>query len=100
MTADRGYWDSSIEADLTVAGVATVVIPRTGKPSQARAAIEHADTFIAAIKWRTGCEGRISHLKRDWAWRRTRLRGHNGARTWCAHGVLAHNLVKLSQLQQ
>ena len=100
VTADRGYWDSSIEADLTVAGVATVVIPRTGKPSQARAAIEHADTFIAAIKWRTGCEGRISHLKRDWAWRRTRLRGHNGARTWCAHGVFAHNLVKLSQLQQ
>ena len=56
VTADRGYWDSSIEADLTVAGVATVVIPRTGKPSQARAAIEHADTFIAAITWRTGCE--------------------------------------------
>ena len=100
ITADRGYWDSTIEADLTTAGVTTVVIPRTGKASQARAAIEHAETFITAIKWRTGCEGRISHLKRDWAWRRTRLRGHNGARTWCAHGVFAHNLVKLTQLRQ
>ncbi len=100
VTADRGYWDSTIEADLTVAGVATVVIPRTGKASQARAAIEHADTFIAAVKWRTGCEGRISHLKRDWAWRRTRMRGHNGVRIWCAHGVFAHNLVKLIHLQQ
>ncbi len=100
VTADRGYWDSTIEADLAVAGVATVVIPRTGKASQARAAIEHADTFIAAVKWRTGCEGRISHLKRDWAWRRTRMRGHNGARIWCAHGVFAHNLVKLIHLQQ
>jgi len=100
VTADRGYWDPAIEADLTTAGVATVVIPRTGRSSQARSAIEHTDEFIDAIKWRTGCEGRVSHLKRDWAWRRTRLRGHAGARTWCAHGVFAHNLVKLTQLQK
>lgn len=99
VTADRGYWDSTIEADLTTAGVASVVIPRTGKPSKARAAIEHVDTFITAVKWRTGCEGRISHLKRDWAWDRTRLRGHAGARTWCGHGVFAHNLVKLTELR-
>jgi len=50
VTADRGYWDSTVEADLTTAGVASVVIPRTGKPSKARAAIEHADTFINAVK--------------------------------------------------
>jgi len=100
VTADRGYWDSSIEADLTTAGVGSVVIPRTGKPSKARAAIEQADTFITAVKWRTGCEGRISHLKRDWAWDRTRLRGHAGARTWCGHGVFAHNLVKLTEFRQ
>ena len=100
VTADRGYWDSTIEADLAAAGVTTVVIPRTGKSSAARARIEHADDFVDTVKWRTGSEGRISHLKRDWAWRRTRLRGHAGARTWCAHGVFAHNLVKLIQLQR
>jgi transposase, IS5 family len=100
VTADRGYWDSTIEADLAAAGVTTVVIPRTGKPSAARANIEHTNEFVEAIKWRTGSEGRISHLKRDWAWRRTRLRGHAGARLWCAHGVFAHNLVKLIQLQR
>jgi IS5 family transposase len=100
VTADRGYWDTTIEADLAAAGVTTIVIPRTGKPSQARAAIERADAFITAVKWRTGCEGRISHLKRDWAWRRTRLRGHNGVRIWCAHGVFAHNLVKINNLRQ
>jgi transposase, IS5 family len=100
VTADRGYWDSSIEADLHDAGVTRVVIPRTGKPSKTRAALEHATDFITAVKWRTGCEGRISHLKRDWAWRRTRLRGHNGARTTCGHGVFAHNLIKLIELQR
>jgi IS5 family transposase len=100
VTADRGYWDSTIESDLAAAGVNTVVIPRTGKSSAARARIEHAEEFVDAVKWRTGSEGRVSHLKRDWAWRRTRLRGHAGARTWCAHGVFAHNLVKLIQLQR
>lgn len=100
VTADRGYWDTKIEADLAATGVASVVIPRTGKSSRARAEFEHADTFITAIKWRTGSEGRISHLKRDWGWRRTRLRGHPGARIWCGHGVFAHNLVKLIHLQE
>ena len=100
VTADRGYWDARVEADLTAAGVTTVVIPRTGKASQARAAIEHADAFVEIVKWRTGCEGRISHLKRDWAWRRTRLRGHAGVRIWCGHGVFGHNLLKLTELQR
>jgi IS5 family transposase len=100
VTADRGYWDSTIEADLTDTGVTTVVIPRTGKASQARTAIEHADAFVEMVKWRTGCEGRISHLKRDWAWRRTRLRNHAGVRIWCGHGVFGHNLVKLTERQQ
>ena len=99
LTADRGYWDAEIERDLTAAGITTVVIPRTGKPSLARQAIERADSFIEAIKWRTGSEGRISSLKRDWAWRRTRLRDHAGARIWCGHGVFAHNLTKIIQLE-
>jgi transposase, IS5 family len=100
LTADRGYWDSTIEADLTAVGVITVVIPRTGKPSAARAAIEHADDFVGAVKWRTGSEGRVSCLKRDWAWRRSRLRGHASARIWCGYGVFAHNLLKLTQLKR
>jgi len=100
VTADRGYWDAAIEHDLATVGVATVVIPRTGKPSKARAAIEHRPEFVDAVKWRTGSEGRISHLKRDCGWRRTHLRSHAGVRTWCAHGVFAHNLVKLTRLQQ
>jgi IS5 family transposase len=100
VTADRGYWDSTIENDLAAAGVTIVVIPRTGQPSAARAAIEHAEGFVDTVKWRTGSEGRVAHLKRDWAWRRTRLRGHAATRTWCAHGVFAHNLDKLIQLQR
>ena len=97
VTADRGYSNTTIEANLTELGVTNVAIPRTGKPSAARKTTEHADTFVAAVKWRTGCEGRISHLKRDWAWRRTRLDGHAGTRIWCGHAVFAHNLTKISR---
>ena len=100
VTADRGYWDATIDADLAEVGVTDVTIPRTGKPSAARQRHEQRDVFVAGVKWRTGSEGRISHLKRDLGWRRTRLRNLDGARIWCGHGVFAHNTVKLNQLRQ
>jgi IS5 family transposase len=50
------------------------------------------------VKWRTGSEGRISCLKRDFGWARTRMDGLEGARTWCGHGVFNHNLVKIAAL--
>ena len=46
----------------------------------------------------TSSEGRINHLKRSYGWNRTELTGIEGARTWCGHGVFAHNLVKISAL--
>ena len=75
-----------------------VVVPRKGKPSQARRAEEHRKAFRRTIKWRTGSEGRISNLKRGYGWDRTRIDGTEGARIWTGHGVLAHNLVKISAL--
>jgi len=45
-----------------------------------------------------GSEGRITYLKRGYGWDRTRLDARNGAAIWCGHGVLAHNLVKISAL--
>ena len=50
------------------------------------------------VRWRTGCEGRISCAKRDFGLNRTRIDGLAGARTWCGHGIFAHNLVKISGL--
>jgi len=47
-------------------------------------------------KFRVGCEGRISHLKRRYELRRSRLKGHPGARTWAAWAILAYNLDTLA----
>jgi IS5 family transposase len=98
VTADRSYGEKAIEDDLRALGVRHVVIPRKGKPGKARQAAERRPAFRRAVKWRTGSEGRISVLKRQYGWGRTRLDGIEGARTWAGYGILAHNLVKISTL--
>jgi transposase, IS5 family len=98
VTADRGYGQAPVEQDLHELGVQTVAIPRRARPSPARKTIEHGRGFRKLVKWRTGCEGRISYLKRGYGWDRTLLDGKNGAAIWCGHGVFAHNLVKISAL--
>jgi IS5 family transposase len=98
VTADRGYGQASVERDLHDLGVRSVAIPRMSKPGAARREFEHRRAFRDKVKWRTGSEGRINHIKRSYGWNRTELTGINGARTWCGHGVFAHNLVKIGTL--
>jgi transposase, IS5 family len=43
-------------------------------------------------RYRTGIEGRISHLKRGYGLRRSRLKGLEGQRTWTAWAILAYDL--------
>ena len=97
-TADRGYGEAKTDEDLTELGVKNVVIPRKGKPSKARREVEHRRGFRRLVKWRTGSEGRISYLKRRYGLDRTLFDGLEGARTWCALAVLAHNTVKIAAL--
>lgn len=98
VTADRNYGEAAVDDELHNLGVGAVAIPRKGRPSAARRQVEHAPSFHKLIKWRTGSEGRINHLKRGYDWDRTHIDGIDGARTWTGHGVLAHNLVKVSGL--
>jgi len=98
VTADRGYGEAGVENDLHDLGVRTVVIPRKGRPGKARKAHEHRRAFRRTVKWRTGSEARISTLKRQYGWDRTRLDHLDGARIWTGHGVLAHNLVKIATI--
>ena len=48
------------------------------------------------LRYRTGAEGRISHLKRGYGLRRSRLKGHQGQRTWTGWSILAYNLDTLA----
>jgi transposase, IS5 family len=80
-----------------------------GPTSQALADLDPERTFIAGRqqpgsrrtqrrlgRYRTGAEGRISHLKRGYALRRSRLKGKPGMRTWTAWAILAYNLDTLA----
>jgi transposase, IS5 family len=47
-------------------------------------------------RYRTGSEGRISHLKRRYGLRRSRLKGDHGQRTWTGWAILTYNLDTLA----
>jgi len=98
VTADRGYGEAAVDRDLEDLGVQRVVIPRKGRPSATRQAVQRSRSFRKLVKWRTGSEARISCLKRDHGWRRSLTDTETGAATWCGWGVLAHNATKISAL--
>jgi transposase, IS5 family len=98
VTTDGVYGEAAVEDDLHALGVTRVAIPRKGKPDAARRETEHSRAFRGLLRWRTGCEGRISYLKRGFGLDRSRLDGLPRTRTWCGYGVLAHNLVKIGGL--
>ena len=47
-------------------------------------------------RYRTGIEGRISHLKRGYGMRRSRLKGHDGMQIWTGWAILAYDLDTLT----
>jgi IS5 family transposase len=47
-------------------------------------------------RYRTGIEGRISHLKRGYGLRRSRLKGDDGMRIWTGWAILAYDLDTLA----
>jgi len=47
-------------------------------------------------RYRTGIKGRISHLKRRYGLRRSRLKGDHGMRTWTGWAILTYDLDTLA----
>ncbi|MGH9186145.1 MAG: hypothetical protein ACRD0U_10080 [Acidimicrobiales bacterium] len=66
----------------------TVAIPRKVRPTVTRHGVERRRRFRKLVKWRTGAQGRISHLKHSYGWARTLFDGVDGARTWCRLGAV------------
>ena len=66
-------------------------------PSEARRKLEKQRWFKNGQKWRTGCEGRISVVKRRHGLERCRYRGGDGMKRWVGLGVIADNLINLGR---
>lgn len=95
---DRGFSSARNEQAAIDRGVRRVVLPRHGPKSPARRAYERQRWFRRGQRWRVGCEGRISVLKRRHGLRRCRYHGVDGMHRWVGLGVIADNLINIATL--
>jgi IS5 family transposase len=100
VVGDRGFGTAANDQAMEALGVKRVGLQRTGTPGKARLALERTRRFRRLRNWRVGVEARISHLKRGFGLRRTRLRRLGGARTWVGLGIFAYNLQRLTVITQ
>jgi IS5 family transposase len=96
ITADAGFFSAANEREAERLGVKRVSIPANGKPSKQRKEKQKKRWFKKLQKWRTGCEGRISVLKRRHGLQRSRYKGLCGMKRWVGFGVIADNIIHIS----
>ena len=96
VVGDRGFGTAANDRALAECGVARIGLQRKGRLSPTRAAVERTRAFRRLRNWRVGIEARISHLKRSFGVRRTRLRRLPGATTWVGLGIFAYNLQRMT----
>ena len=97
VTADAGYYAQSHELAIAEMGVKRVAVPNRNTRSAERKTMEKSRWFKKAQAWRTGCEGRISVLKRRHGLRRCLYRGVEGMKRWVGLGILADNLINIGK---
>jgi transposase, IS5 family len=90
---DRGFASAKNEEAAVQRGVRRIILPRPGRQTPARRAHERQRWFRRGQRWRVGCEGRISVIKRRHGLRRCRYHGADGTVRWVGLGVIANNLV-------
>jgi len=95
VAADPGFFSAANESKAEQMGVNRVSIPSHDTKSPARKQRQKQRWFKKLQKWRTGCEGRISVLKRRHGLRRSLYRGPDGIRRWVGLGVIADNMIHI-----
>ena len=96
VVGDRGFGTAANDQAVEALGVKRVGLQRNGTPGKARLAVERTRRFRRLGNWRVGIEARISHLKRGFGLRRTKLRRLPGACTWVGLGIFAYNLQRMT----
>ena len=98
VAADRGFASSANDTMCCELGIKKISIPRKGRLSKKRRQHQKQRWFKRLQRFRAGGEATISLLKRKYGLKRTRLRGHAGAKIWVGWSVLTYNLRRLSSL--
>jgi IS5 family transposase len=95
--ADAGFFSAANEAAAKQLGVKQVAVPSRSTKSTKRKQEQKKRWFKKAQKWRTGCEGRISVLKRRHGLNRSRYKGTQGMKSWVGLGVMADNMINIGR---
>jgi transposase, IS5 family len=95
VAGDAGFYSAHGEAKVLEMGVKRVSIPNHSTKSAERQQHQKQRWFRKGQKWRTGCEGRISVLKRRHGLNRCRYKGKNGMKRWVGLGVISDNLINM-----
>ncbi len=95
VAADAGFFSAANEAKAKESGVKRVSVPSRSTKSEKRKIEQKKRWFKNAQKWRTGCEGRISVLKRRHGLNRSFYKGAKGIKRWVGLGVIADNIINI-----
>ena len=97
VAADTGFYSLKNEKTIQGMGVTRVAVPSRSTKSSERRKLQKTRWFKSGQRWRTGCEGRISVLKRRHGLNRCRYRGFAGMQRWVGLGVLADNVIQIGR---
>jgi IS5 family transposase len=89
VAVDGGFQPTPTNAVLAELGIKTVFIAGHQEPAS-----RHTKRRLA--RYRTGTEGRISHLKRRYGLDRSRLKGDEGEQIWTEWAILSYNADTLA----
>ncbi len=97
VAGDAAFYSGTNEAAAHAKGVTRVSIPNRSTKSAERKREQKKRWFKNGQKWRTGCEGRISIVKRRHGLNRCRYKGDDGMKRWVGLGVIADNLINIGR---
>jgi IS5 family transposase len=100
VAADAAFYSARNEATAKQKGVKRVCIPNRSTKSPERKREQKKRWFRNGQKWRTGCEGRISVVKRRHGLNRCRYKGDAGMERWVGLGVVADNLINIGRAME
>src|SRR5438552_8452115 len=100
LATDAGFYSARNEAAAKAMGVKRVCIPNRSSKSPERKREQKKRWFRDGQKWRTGCEGRISVVKRRNGLNRCRYKGDAGMQRWVALGVISDNLINIGRTME
>lgn len=97
VAGDAGFYSARGEKAAHELGVKKVSVPNRSTKSEERRKLQKSRWFKQGQKWRTGCEGRISVLKRRHGLNRCRYKGVDGMKRWVGLGVISDNLINMGR---